>query len=180
MLLTVSQEVEQHFNLRQRVQAGEVCSVRATRSGRLLPAPCFCFWQHPIAETTVRPPAISTLRVDILPVLCKSKNNQEMRGKETRTAQTRLTRFYNTNSQQTLFWSSRQQCNEKEGQTFTPQVQCRCWGQELQELKKLLDFILCLIIHPCHSIGHLFISREAVCMLMHCVCLSHVCTHTLT
>ncbi len=52
----------------------------------------------------MRPPAISTLCMDILPVLCKRKKNRERRGGEERrgggggemrTGQTRIIDFYN-------------------------------------------------------------------------------------
>lgn len=74
-LLTVSQEVDQHFHLRQGVDAGEICPVRMTFLRRLLPASRFCFWQHSVAKTIVRPPAIRTLGIDILPVLCKGRED---------------------------------------------------------------------------------------------------------
>lgn len=83
MLLTVSQEVEQHFHLRQGVDTDEVCPVRATGPGWILPASCFCFWQQPVAETIMRPPAFSTLCMDILPARCKE-------GGKIRTRQTRV------------------------------------------------------------------------------------------
>ena len=82
MLLTVRHEVEQHFHLRQRVEAGEVRPLRATDPGRRLPASCFCLRQQPVAETIMRPPAVRTLCVDILPVLCERKKNGERRGGE--------------------------------------------------------------------------------------------------
>lgn len=81
MVLTVCQKAEQHFHLRQGAEAGEVRPLRATGPGGLLPTSCF--WQHPVAETIMRPPAVSTLCVDILPVLCKMKKSRERRNQNT-------------------------------------------------------------------------------------------------
>lgn len=73
--LTVSHEIKHDFHLGQRVEAGKVRPLGAAGLGRLLPAACFCFGQHPVAEATVGPPAVITLCLDILPVLCMSKKN---------------------------------------------------------------------------------------------------------
>lgn len=142
--------------------------MRATRSGRLFPAPCFCFRQQPIAETIMRPPVIRTLRVDILPVLYESRNNQEMRGEETATAQTRPTHFYNTNSQQILFWSSCQQCNEKaRSKVHSPGA--------VQMLRPRAKRCYTLAHNsPCCGTGQVFRSRAVGSMLTHRVCLSRV------
>jgi len=79
-LLTVLQELEQHLHLGQGGEAGEVCPLRATGPGRLLPASSLRLRQQPIADAIVRPPAVTTLCVDILPVLCGSrKTNRERR-----------------------------------------------------------------------------------------------------
>lgn len=65
--------------------------MRDTCLGRLFPASSFCFWQHTVAETIMRPPAISALGVDVLPVLFKKryKERNEVR-RLIRTKHTRI------------------------------------------------------------------------------------------
>ena len=102
MLLTVSQQLQQHLHLRQRVEAGEVSALGATGPGRFLPASSLWLWQDSVAEAVMRPPAIRTLRMDVLPILCERRKNQERRRNQKSTDQNN-----NTHSQQTLFWSRR-------------------------------------------------------------------------
>lgn len=93
MLLTGSQDDEQHFYFRKRVEASEVCPLRATEPGRLLPASWFS--QHPVAKTIVRPPATGTLCVGILPVLCNRKNNSDRRRAQNTRNIPKITNLYN-------------------------------------------------------------------------------------